>query len=76
MLSSDERLIDELTNIVYKQQLTWFIASASHELEHESLEKTFSYLLLSDRYLDFAGLEECVDRMRDLNPQCFIMLML
>jgi Flp pilus assembly CpaE family ATPase len=33
-------------------------------------------LLISDRYLDFASLEEWVDRFKELNPQCLMILLL
>jgi Flp pilus assembly CpaE family ATPase len=76
LLSTDERLIDELTNIVYKQPLSWLIRSAPQELEDEGSDEPFAYLILSDRYLDFASVEEWVDRFQAQYPASKIILLL
>jgi Flp pilus assembly CpaE family ATPase len=76
LLSTDERLIDELTNVVYREPLEWIIQSTPAELENESKDASFAYLVLSDRYLDFAGLEESIHILKKLSPAAKLIVLL
>jgi septum formation inhibitor-activating ATPase MinD len=76
LLSTDERLIDELTNVVYRDPLDWIIRTTSSELEHESADEPFQYIVLSDRYLDFSSLEEAVYSLKKLSPSARLIVLL
>jgi MinD-like ATPase involved in chromosome partitioning or flagellar assembly len=76
LLSTDERLIDELTNVIYREPLDWIIRSTPREMEMECTNSPYSYMVLSDRYLDFAGLAELLDILKKLSPTGKLIVML
>jgi MinD-like ATPase involved in chromosome partitioning or flagellar assembly len=76
LLSTDERLIDELTNVIYREPLDWIIKSAAIELEMESRNSPYAYIVLSDRYLDFAGLAELLDALKKMSPTARMIVLL
>ncbi|MFD0698161.1 hypothetical protein ACFQZT_29220 [Paenibacillus sp. GCM10027628] len=76
LLSTDERLIDELTNVVYKQTLTWVICSAVEQFSRELNGAPFSHIILSDRQMDFGALEEWLDGLQRQHPDMKVIVLL
>ncbi|MDR6884597.1 hypothetical protein [Bacillus sp. 3255] len=76
LLSTDERLIDEIIHVVYEQPLSWVVASTAAELEARLAEMTLSHAIISDRVLDFGGLEELLERMLQMNGEMKVIVLL
>ncbi|NEW09165.1 hypothetical protein GK047_24630 [Paenibacillus sp. SYP-B3998] len=76
LLSADERLIDEITNVVYDQTLSWAVCSTVMDLVQELAERPFSHVILSDRYLEFGALEECIDGIQQTHKDVKIIVLL
>ncbi|MBD0383708.1 hypothetical protein [Paenibacillus sedimenti] len=76
LLSTDERLIDELTNVVYKQTLTWVVCSEIEEFGREVSKVPFSHIIVSDRQMDFGVLEEWLDNLQKQHPEMKMIILL
>jgi septum formation inhibitor-activating ATPase MinD len=76
LLSTDERLIDELTHVVYKQSITWQVCSNMEELGQELSKTPYSHAIISDRGMDFGVMEEWLDDFRQQNPEMKLIVLL
>lgn len=77
LLSSDQRLIDEIIHVVYRQPLNWVVSHSAAELDTRlAAEKVFSHVIISDRELDFGGLEEFLEHLQQMNPELKMIVLL
>ncbi|MGG1516650.1 hypothetical protein ABE504_14625 [Paenibacillus oryzisoli] len=63
LLSNDDRLIDELTNIVFAKPLSWRMFESAYDLRHQVREQSYSHVIVSDREMAFGDLAECLEHM-------------
>ncbi|OPH56054.1 hypothetical protein BC351_29645 [Paenibacillus ferrarius] len=63
LVSTDQRLIDEIINVVYRKPLNWVIASTAVEFTCKLKEQPFSHMIISDRVLDYGDLEEFMEEL-------------
>ncbi|MBA2937078.1 hypothetical protein HZF08_02025 [Paenibacillus sp. CGMCC 1.16610] len=76
LLSTDQRLIDEIIHVVYRKPLNWIISSTAADLISHLAELTFSHVIISDRELDFGGLEEFLEGLQQAKPDLKIIVLL
>ncbi|NOV04718.1 hypothetical protein [Paenibacillus planticolens] len=77
LLSTDQRLIDEIIHVVYRQPVNWVVSPSVAELAASlGEEKAFSHVIISDRELDFGGLEEFLEHIQQMNPELKMIVML
>jgi len=76
LLTADERLVDELTNVVYKQEFRWVVSAEAQELDEEAGKVDFSHVIVSDRLMGFDVLEEWLDRFQRQFAEVKLMLLL
>ncbi|MBP1990907.1 hypothetical protein [Paenibacillus eucommiae] len=65
-----------MTNVIYRQPLNWVICAAPTSLEEECQDGDISYIVISDRYMDFMSLEEWIARFKELSPEAKLILLL
>jgi MinD-like ATPase involved in chromosome partitioning or flagellar assembly len=76
LVSTDQRLIDELTNVVYAKPFGWRIFADANDLQPKSLEPSYSHVILSDRDLSYGELEEFLEGMQGQEPTTKIIVLL
>ncbi|CAH1210966.1 hypothetical protein PAECIP111891_03645 [Paenibacillus allorhizoplanae] len=76
LVSTDQRLIDELTNVVYAKPFGWRIFTEANDLQCKSLEQSYSHVILSDRELSYGELEEFLEGMQGHEPTTKIIVLL
>ncbi|KRE82424.1 hypothetical protein ASG89_14295 [Paenibacillus sp. Soil766] len=76
LVSTDQRLIDELTNVVYAKPLGWRIFAEANDLQPKSMEKPYTHVILSDRELSYGELEEFLEGMQGQEPTMKIIVLL
>ncbi|MCY9666017.1 hypothetical protein M5X11_13760 [Paenibacillus alginolyticus] len=64
LLSTDQRLIDEITNVVYSKPLNWMICSTPDDLCRKLTEMPYSHTIISDREMDFGDFEEFLEELQ------------
>ncbi|TXK81022.1 hypothetical protein [Paenibacillus sp. N3.4] len=76
LLSTDQRLIDEITNVVYMKPLLWFLSSDADDLLRRLSETSFSHVILSDRHMDFGDFEEFLEGLQHQFAELKIIVLL
>ncbi|WP_082927439.1 hypothetical protein [Paenibacillus oryzisoli] len=76
LVSTDQRLIDELTNVVYAKPFGWRIFARANDLQPKLVEEAYTHVILSDRQLPYGELEELLEGMQGQEPTTKIIVML
>ncbi|SDO89249.1 hypothetical protein SAMN04487897_12617 [Paenibacillus sp. yr247] len=76
LLSTDQRLTDEIINVVYMKPLNWVISSAAVDLANKLNDLPFSHVIISDRELDFGDLVEFLEGLQQQYSDIKIIVLL
>lgn len=76
LVSTDQRLIDEITNVVYAKPFGWRIFAKANDLQPKLMEEAYSHIILSDRDLAYGELEEFLEGMQGQEPKAKVIVML
>ena len=76
LLSTDQRLIDEITNVVYSKPLNWMICSDANDLRSKLTEMPYSHVIISDREMDFGDFEEFLEGLQQQYADLKIIVLL
>lgn len=77
LLATDQRLIDELTNVVYAKPFAWRIFSNVNDLLPKGMEEQpYSHAIISDRELTYDELEEFLESLQCQFPTLKIIVLL
>ncbi|UJF32548.1 AAA family ATPase [Paenibacillus hexagrammi] len=76
LLSTDDRLADELTNVVFKENMEWMVCESVDGMEQALACQSYTHFILSDRHLDFVHMQELLERCRNEWPSMKIMVLL
>ena len=64
-VSTDQRLIDELTNVVYTKPLNGEYLSDANDLQPKLMEQPYSHVIISDREMAYGELEEFLEGLQE-----------
>lgn len=76
LLSTDQRLIDEITNVIYLKPLNWVICSAAADLASKLTEMPCSNVIISDREMGFGDFEEFLEGLQQQHADLKIIVLL
>ncbi|GFZ78496.1 hypothetical protein GCM10008018_24970 [Paenibacillus marchantiophytorum] len=76
LISNDQRLIDEIINVVYMKPLDWIVASEAEDFANKAKGISLSHVIISDRELDYSHLEVYLEDLQQQNTELRIMVML
>ncbi|MDR6551926.1 hypothetical protein [Paenibacillus qinlingensis] len=76
LVSTDQRLVDELTNVVYEKPFGWQIFSDANNLGTKLKEHAYSHVILSDRELVYGELEELLEGLQGQDEVMKIIVLL